>query len=438
MNQAIKKLIVACLAVMLSVALMVTATYAWITLSKAPAVENIQITIGGGQTILLAPDIQTESHGQVCHYPGYFMDTLIFSRFDSYDYLNQVDSLYPVSTADGINWFTPNYYDVSDPEVQNGMAAVGDVKPISCFENDNELLNANLTDSDSSNGHYVYLDFWVVSPSTEYTLRVAKGDANGGSYLIDLPKVKEREDGFALSSADNNLASCARIGFLVNQIYTNTDSYAAYQNSRYYNSNYKLLSGTYHEKGSYPYQMDHRFIIYEPNGFLNPLKIDESDYWQTKPIGLINGEPSLIDIKDRLTVQQKSIWNNNAQDVTLDEMLQAAIAGKDINSTKEAEKALYEDYLQGQFSAYLTKGDFVTSTKSLYENCENGKADKTQLSALRTSGATEDVYIVKLEKNIPQRIRMFVWIEGQDVDCKQMTEFSRFALSLELAGSNIK
>ncbi len=438
MNQAIKKMIVACLAVILSVALIVTATYAWTTLSKSPAVENIQISIGGGQTILLAPDIQTETDGQICHYPGYFKDTLIFSRFDSYDYLKQVDSLYPVSTADGLNWFTPTYYDVTDPEVQNGEAAVGEVKPIRYFENDNELLNANLTDSDSSKGHYVYLDFWVLSPSTEYTLRVARGDANGGSYLIELPKVKEREDGFVLDQTDNNFASSARIGFLVNQIFTNTDSYTAYKNSRYYNSNFELLSGVYHEEGNYPYQIDHRFTIYEPNGFLNPLKPDENRYWQTKPVGLLNEEPSLIDIGDRLTVQQKSVWNNDEHNVTLNEMLQAAVAGKNINSTKEAEKAIYDNYLQGQFSAYLTKGDFVTSTKELYENCENGQADEAQLESLRTSGATEDVYIVKLEKNIPQRIRMFVWIEGQDVDCNQMTELGRFALSLELAGSNIK
>ena len=163
MNQAIKKMVTAGLAVVLSVALIVTATYAWTTLSKAPAVENIKITIGGGHTILLAPDMQTQIEGETYHYPGHFNDTLIFSRFDSYDYLQQLDSLYPVSTADGLNWFTPTYYDLSDPEVQNGQAAVGEVKPVEYFKNDNELLNGNLQNSDSSAGHYIYLDFWVVS-----------------------------------------------------------------------------------------------------------------------------------------------------------------------------------------------------------------------------------------------------------------------------------
>ena len=78
MNQAIKKMVTAGLAVVLSVALIVTATYAWTTLSKSPAVENIKITIGGGHTILLAPDMQTKLDGEVCHYPGYFNDPRLF------------------------------------------------------------------------------------------------------------------------------------------------------------------------------------------------------------------------------------------------------------------------------------------------------------------------------------------------------------------------
>jgi hypothetical protein len=118
-------------------------------------------------------------------------------------------------------------------------------------------------------------------------------------------------------------------------------------------------------------------------------------------------------------------------------MLKTAIAGKNVTNAKQAEKILYVDYLQGQFSSYLTRGEFVTRTQELYETCENGSANASQLAGLKTSGATEDVYIVKLQKNIPQRIRMYIWIEGQDADCAQLTETGRFALSLELAGSNI-
>ena len=59
-----------------------------------------------------------------------------------------------------------------------------------------------------------------------------------------------------------------------------------------------------------------------------------------------------------------------------------------------------------------------------------------ELASLEASGATEDVYITKLEKNVPQRIRMYVWIEGQDIDCIDSTQVGRLAISLELAASN--
>ena len=56
------------------------------------------------------------------------------------------------------------------------------------------------------------------------------------------------------------------------------------------------------------------------------------------------------------------------------------------------------------------------------------------MGSLKLSGATESTAIVRLEKNVPQRIRMFVWIEGQDVDCTG-AEAVDFAISVELAGS---
>ena len=435
MNQTVKKMVITGVAVILSITLIVSATYAWTTLSKAPAAESIQITLGGGHTILLAPDYTQELDGEIYHYPGYFNDTLIFSRYDTYKYLNEVDSLFPVSTADGLNWFTPTYYDTSDPQVMNGEASVGDVKPVEFFENDNELLNANLKEGDTNTGHYVYLDFWALSPVTDYTLRVARGDESGGSHLIELPRVKQSDGEFVLEATDNTFASSARIGFLVNTDLAAEKSYSVYKESRFYEGNYNVLAGAYQEKGNYAYSGDYRFTIYEPNGFTVPNS-DEKRYIVTRPVGLVDGKPALIDINDRLTVQQGSAWINKNNVLSLDAMLKTVITGKNIQSNSQAEKLLYVDYLQGQFTSFLTRGEFVTKTLALYEVCENGIADASQLTRLRTSGATEDVYIVKLRKNIPQRIRMFVWIEGQDADCTQMSEKVRFALSLELAGSN--
>jgi len=41
---------------------------------------------------------------------------------------------------------------------------------------------------------------------------------------------------------------------------------------------------------------------------------------------------------------------------------------------------------------------------------------------------------VELERNVPQRIRMYIWLEGQDVDWDPSVAGNRFALSIEFAG----
>ena len=68
---------------------------------------------------------------------------------------------------------------------------------------------------------------------------------------------------------------------------------------------------------------------------------------------------------------------------------------------------------------------------------DDGYLPAAEVENLLTSGATDDVYITELEKNAPQRIRMFIWLEGQDADCVASgAGATYFALNLELAGAN--
>lgn len=62
--------------------------------------------------------------------------------------------------------------------------------------------------------------------------------------------------------------------------------------------------------------------------------------------------------------------------------------------------------------------------------------ESTVLNTYETAGATEDAVIVRLERNVPQRIRVFIWLEGQDADCTGAAENLRFAVNLQLAGAN--
>ena len=97
----------------------------------------------------------------------------------------------------------------------------------------------------------------------------------------------------------------------------------------------------------------------------------------------------------------------------------------------------YNEYLGAQISPYVSKGLFIQSTENLSSAAgSTGIISAEYLDSEYTAGATEDVYIVRLEKNVPQRIRMFIWLEGQDTDCVNSASASSFAFRIELAGGH--
>lgn len=439
------KLIAVVLELVLILSVVVMSSYAWLVLSKNPAAEGVQITIGGGNTILVAPDVAQEVDGTVYHYPGAFQDTLNISRQTGYEYLKDLGDLTPVSTADGLNWYLPAYYDVTDPEVQNGSVLSGTLKSIDEFQLDDMLTHANLSAGEEEaiqKGNYLYLDFWVVSPGSNYTLRVSTGE-DGGSFVIGLMEAEESGSGYALVSAGDSAAASIRLGFLANpdDLLDNTMLY--YQNSSGFSGQYTKLRGAYTEPGKgITYSMGYHFSIYEPNGDLHPdgSPVENGTYVPTDPIGLVDGEINRVDIRDRLSVQLQSKWLEGLENTTgtqIEQRFQTALlepSFQDLTS-QEATERFYSEYLGDQVAPYVSGGMFLKDTDDLYQATVNGAVEGKYLTEEYVAGATEDVSIVKLEKNIPQRIRLFIWLEGEDVDCVNSAEASSVAVRVELAGS---
>lgn len=452
-KKMMSKLSVSIMALVLAATLVVTTSYAWLTLAGSPEVDGIKIIIGGSNTILVAPDQTfTGEDGSVYHYPGAFGESLNFLQYDAYDYLKGLAGLKPVSTSDGVYWFLPDYYEAEDSQVQSGQAYNGQLKEISEFIIDSSLEYANLTEEDAaSGGHYAYLDFWVASPAEGYQLRVSTGseEEGVGSYVISLPKPAEADtdgdgtmDSYVLESADETLAASVRIGFLVNEDGADTEEVLAYLRSRDYNEQYTALIGQYQSPGENIALYEaarNRFTIYEPNGDLHPSAADgeAAGYQITIPLGW-NGETiEETDVSRIVSVQKKSVWKT--ADTIISQEFQAAIMGKTFGeqTVSELKDLFYRERLAGQLAPYMTIGRFVANTSNL---CAAAKAAGGQLSAdaealADTAGATNDVYITTLRKNMPQRIRMFIWIEGQDADCVNHTA-ADFAVNIELAGSN--
>lgn len=445
MKKIYSKLILITVTLLLSVAVVVTSSYAWFVLSKSPAATGIQVAIGGGNTILIAPDVTEVVDGVEYHYPGQFSDKMNFSQYENYDYLKELSGLNPVSTADGVNWFLPTYYSITDEEVKNGEALSGALKPVEEFILDNTLTYGNLPKENAEEiekGSYIYLDFWVVAPSANYTLRIStptsEDDNSGGSFLIDLlqPAGVGAGDGYTLTEPENMGAAAARVGFLTNPNRIFDDTLLYYQRSEYYDERFTNLQGFYYDPGTMGEELGNRFTIYEPNADSHPGgTADNGSYVETKPVGFKDGKVTEITIGDRLTVQKTSVWTNNGQTSEIEQRFQAALMGMDLSDmdAQDVKSAFYDGYLQGQISSFVTKGAFIKETGDLSGFGRNATSE--ELVSLDSAGATDDVYIIKLERNVPQRIRMFIWLEGQDVDCVDSVRSSGFAVNIELAGA---
>ncbi|MBE6947891.1 MAG: hypothetical protein E7454_06565 [Ruminococcaceae bacterium] len=446
MSKKYTKLIAAVALMLAAFTALIVTSYAWLTLSDSPVAEGIPIAIGGGGTILIAPDVTQTVDGKVYHYPGAFKEQINFSQYKSYEYLKTSAGLSPVSTADGRHWFIPTYYSAMDEQVLSGEAVMGQIKPTTQHINDSTLLYANLPEEQleqAREGSYIYLDFWVVSPGGDYKLRVSGGDGynDTGSFVIGLPNVQQTQDGFQLGNDGDRVAASVRIGFLTNTNTIRDDSMHYYLQSAHYSDAYSSLRGNYEDPGIYSNDLPgDRFTIYEPNGDLHPNtvyntlgeEILDGQYAITKPVGK-DGSP--ISVEDRLTVQLRNHWLPEEYGLTLEQMFQTCLTGELTKnmSAQELERHFYFDYLQQQVSPYMMRGKFINRTADLY-GLKSNPVTQEQLQSLGTSYATEDAIIVELEKNVPQRIRMFVWLEGQDPDCVGFTDSVRFCVGLELAG----
>lgn len=417
---------------MSAVMMVVMSSYAWMTASTSPVAEGVQVMVGGGNTIMLAADVVDENG---VHHPDTFSADLNLSQLVD---LSALSKLQPVSTADGLRWYIPEYYSSEDEAVQNHLAMIGATKPVSEFTEDDSLAYADScirSDSDDdadASGRYLYLDFWVVSPEKDYELHVSSSEEQGqGSFVIGWQDVSSDDAGMELVDAPVTTAESIRVGFLVNQ---NTADTAGYDGK------YPVLRGMYQEPGqalSDFYYGLNSFTIYEPNGDSHSENAElDGKYVTTSPIGRRDGALGLLNISDRLCVQLSNQWDDSAQDEFAAAVIEANNRG--IENTPEAMREyFYLTRLQKQVSRYVNTGMFITDTAQLYyAGVEQNGVVTADVSALARSGAA-NTRIIKLEKNVPQRIRMFIWMEGQDIDCTGATGTCQLAMNIELAGATV-
>ena len=428
-RQIYARLVSAVFSLVVAAVLAVSATFAWMTLSTKPALSGAGITVGGSDFLLLAPDVtETQTVGDntaVYHYPGVFSPYLGFTEFPA-------GKLTPVSTADGVNWIFKYRKADALPDAGGSYSAEDYV-----YEVDRSLSRA-----DEESGGYIYFDFWAVSPTANATVRLSRGGSYSrsgqsgsatGTSVLCLPF---DASGNAASSA---LDGCVRVGFLTNTLYIPAGDNLAYSHSAGFDPSYTRLKGRFAEKGESGSQPTGNFAIYEPNAGSDDGN-GGTTYNFTRPLGFANGISAEAEnvtalengpghelFYDNLTVGLASGWrpdNTNstvAQDYTGWMNLSGGIGS--LGGYLSAKKDL---------SPYIDPGMFIKSTLALYQQDFSVQG----LESLETAGATGDVVVFRLEKNVPQRIRVFVWIESEDSELPESFDGNAYVvLNLEFAGA---
>lgn len=452
MKKTLIKLSAAGLMVVIALVVTVVSTFAWYSMSGSPEVSGIQLKIGGDGTIQIAADMTVVTEDGVLHYPGNFAESINFSRLSSYEYLGDVVGLTPVSTADGVHWFFPTYYEEGSGE--NG-GLQGSLRPASDFLMDDTYQYANLSalpDDDAVGGSYVMLDFWVKAPMN-CSLRVSYGDADSGSYVVSMPKPVKGEDGnYKMDTPNDALAASVRVGFLADTRTQTDNSMMEYSHTSYFDNEVTSLRGVYADAGEKWDGYESRFTIYEPNGTyhsgedsyvltedgLSYRRYEDGSYVKTYPVGYVDGQAQLVDVTERTAVQQATRWLEEGSSLLIQQLFSTfMLAESQDNEPDGLFSKFCSEYLGYQCDAYLEKGSFFKSTAVLDQLCDGyGVASSGNVSQAQIAGATDDVIIVDLEKDVPQRIRMFVWVEGQDVDCTNVLADAGLMINLELAGDS--
>ncbi len=425
-----RKLIAAVLSMAVAVALLVSATMAWFTISTAPEIGGMQVSIYSTRTLLLSSD--GTNYEQYLNLSQKFTD---------------LAPLHPVSTADGLHWFLPAYDQLTgaleDTEqfIMDDALTYGNVSSLGA---DGSELTGYEQIAQNSRGYYVYADFWLMTEE-EYGARVRltvpsmvtdSDVASGiyGSYVLAKPALGTDSHGnYVLASEGRNAETTMRVGFLVNPTQT-AGANGGMTADPHYNNEYE----------------GNTFYIYEPNADRRsdsgkPLADDDGEvdyiagyqfnsatyldgnYFATQPIGVTSDGAggttyAPVDLDpERLLIQKASAWNAES---TVDKLLH--------------ERALDSGDVAFPMGGFLN-GEQIYD--GLQDDSHAGSGIENAGRILNVSAAATDIAgstpIITLKPGEPVKVRLFVWIEGQDVDCWNDIAAGSFLVNLELAGETL-
>ena len=472
------KLNMTMIALVVSFVVLVMAAFAWFTLSTNPEIKGMSFRVNAEQAVLVSQD-----------------GTNFSTSEDLSDKFKDVGALVPTSTVDGLNWFVCKY-DMNGNVLQSPDTNFGTQFQYLRFPNGgNEGVVKNTTENsgettttqaDTTNAtvnekqcYYIYTDIWLKTEQDQAKVYLsipnnaadynqdATENNHYGSYVMSY-HVNETADGQKqIQLTEGGSETSARVGFLVmqgengstaseNPEYTDVTS----NNFYIYEPNADRRSEV--DKSSDDYDADQYVAGFKAKEGIGSSNLSYGNakgcYLPTYPIGL-NADTktplknALDTIKTNNSNYNETVkkWNSDGQGKTdtykgydgqISEFPADHLLVQKASTWKKSEGTATQELTSETFNSTMigSMGTFfpLTNLKEIYPENKKLGGSNSDYTAFKSESITGDlrssVPLVTLTKNNPVKVRLYFWLEGQDVDCWNDIADTDFLVNLEFVG----
>ena len=409
------KLIGALVVLLAVAALTVAGTFAWYTLSKKGELNGIGVSFQSDGDewpfyIIQQPTTMSETMTteDILALPGWKKDLVLAEVEDAQGNYHSIQDSYqlrPVSTSDGVHWYTANY--------GSDGAVIGlDLEELNAIANINrQNLNPVGTGSEIPANYLYYYDMWIKTESAKHDYELHLGNpinmqnisaeeiVNGfGTYVFPGLIPEDDPDYATKSHASYDASTCIRMGFL---IYDQAES------------------------GLVKDETPGQFWIYEPNSDLRATAFKDFQGTEGQHNSYAYQENMVYVFGDTDGTKKKVVEHEGIPLGTMSTVLPKYIEGVG-NAIGHTEYQTFEDKTIQQLHSTRNSDGEITDLGEFISLREGG--ERPGYEGIDTPG------MVTVQKGKPQHIRVFIWLEGQDVDCWNSTLTGQMDIHLEFRG----
>ncbi len=378
MDEKLRKLILSAIGLLTSLVLITVSTFAWYAISTAPEVQGIQVSVASVSEFLPF-EFSLTGEGDWT------------SLLDITSMLDGENVLRPISTYDGVDWYLPVYN------------AIGGVSGFDLIPED--LLGNYVNSEDSDLNYFVYQDVYVRTVSSEadtFDLRLSnpsgtssmQEETDYGTYVVYRP---EKD---ALSAITDN-----------QYIVTNDAMYAFRVGFQVYDED-DVAEGP--------------FYIYEPN----------ADGRSADFISLLE---EMEDDGDTVGVAAEYVYDASLS-ATVKNYAENYAAGTMYATQTPIESDNTLGFDMVTVGADETESVLIQQKETFWDTDKLAGTATYDSTYIKTIGefASTPPAMTTISQDEVKRIRIYFWLEGQDVDCwNQILDGNVFA-NLEFTGAAVE